>query len=580
MQLQIGTDNFGKTRVNNLTFVDKTLFIKEILDNKGIEVSIITRPRRFGKSFNLSTLHHFLAPEVNNLKTADLFIGLKIAEIDNGHYMQQQGKYPVIMLSFKDAKSITFAAVIIDLQDHMKEVFRNYQYLKISTKLSQEEKDLFISYFKAKDRLIPDLKTSLRLLCELLYKHHGVKPWLLIDEYDTPIQLGYLNNYYDEIVGLMRNMLGGALKTNPYLDRAVITGILRIAKESLFSDLNNPKAYSILQSQYNQYFGFTETEVHDLLQAANLNNKTAEVKRWYNGYIFGGTTVYNPWSIVNCIDEKGLLQAYWVNTGDDKLIKDILTNSDPELKKQFSLLLQDEEIIQEIDENMVFENLKTNKLAVWSLLLMSGYLKVVHLTLNDRGDKICHCAIPNLEVKVRYQKMIESWLSNNDDSGSWYRNFLGNLLKGDVESFKQDFSQVLAKIVSVHDTARNPENFYHGFMLGLTASLRNEEYTVKSNKESGYGRYDIVILPKDLTKYAIIFEFKSLQTSQSIKNSNNIKEMKILLAQSAQTALAQIAQKQYLTEIKQCGYQNILKLGLAFSNKHFSLATDALRDEN
>lgn len=359
-------------------------------------------------------MHHFLAAEVNGVFTKELFTGLNIATVDNGLYMAQQGMFPVMSVTFKDAKSKTFSMMLIQLQDQMRAVFRRYQYLQNSTKLTLADKELLSSYFKEPERLISDLQTSLVFLCELLYKHCGIKPWLLIDEYDTPVQSGYLNKYYNEITDLMRGMLGAALKDNIYLERAVLTGILRVAKESIFSGLNNLCVYSILQSQYSEYFGFTEAEVNDLLQLAGLSGKEAEVKQWYNGYIFGGSIVYNPWSIVNYVHQQGLLQAYWVNTSDDKLIRDVLLNSDAQLKQQVVSLLKGETVIQEIDENMVFGNLKTNELAVWSLFLMSGYLKVTSFVIDDRGKKICHLAIPNQELQTLYRDMIESWLSNNE----------------------------------------------------------------------------------------------------------------------------------------------------------------------
>jgi NADPH-dependent 7-cyano-7-deazaguanine reductase QueF-like protein len=574
MQIQVGTDNFGKARTNNISFIDKTLFIKEVLDNRGIEVTLITRPRRFGKTFNLSTLHHFLAKEVNGLQTKDLFNGLKISTVDNGSYMQYQGKYPVIFISFKDIKVDSFELAYSKLYDLIIKTFNMHHYLEQSEKVSKINKELF-SIIVSRKANKSQIENFLETLTACLFEHHGVKSWLLIDEYDTPIQSGYLNNYYNEITNLIRGILSAALKTNPYLDRAVITGIVRIAKESLFSGLNNIKVYSILQTQYSEHFGFTESEVHNLLQEAGLHNKEDEVKSWYNGYIFGGTTVYNPWSIVNYVYEQGLLQAYWVNTSDDKLISSLLSNSsDPNIRKQFDALLKGEDVIQEIDENMVFGNLKTNSLAPWSILLMSGYLKATHIELNDEGNRICNCSIPNWEVKTLYCKMIRSWLSgNNDGDGSWYRNFLSSLLNGNIQTFTQDFDLVFSRIVSVHDTARNPENFYHGFMLGLTASLRPAEYEVRSNKESGYGRYDLAILPKDITKYAIIFEFKSISTSKTSKESPT-KSLESRLEQGAQEALSQINQKQYITEANHRGFNNIIKIGIAFSGREFSLMSE------
>ena len=470
MKLQIGYDNFGEVRSNNLNFVDKTLFIKEVIDNKSIKVSVITRPRRFGKTFNLSTLHYFLAAEVNQQKTEHLFDGLKIATVDNGSYMQHQGKAPVIFVSFKEAKDKTFSAATMSLRATIQEVFRNHSYLPLSDKLSQEEKKFFAGYFSDESCMITDLKTALRFLSELLYKHFNCQPYLLIDEYDTPIQSGYLHNYYDEIIDLMRGMFGAALKTNPYLARAVITGILRIAKESLFSGVNNLQVYSVLQPEYSQHFGFTEEEVSNILKQANLADKGEDIKKWYNGYVFGGTTVYNPWSIVSCLNKGGSLQLYWGNTSDNELIRTLIIGSSLEFKEQFELLLQDKTIAKIIDENMVFGDLRTNTQAAWSLMLMSGYLKIASSFLNDRGNTICECAIPNWEVKAIYFNIIETWLGNGQGI-EWYQNFLSYLLSGNIEKFVGNFGQVLLRTISVYDVAHNPEAFYHGFMLGLIAGI-------------------------------------------------------------------------------------------------------------
>ena len=572
MQISVGIGDFGKVRTKNLKFIDKTLFIKEVIDNIAIEVTLITRPRRFGKTFNLSTLHHFLAKEVDSLQTKDLFNDLKISNVDNGSYLQHQGKYPVIFISFKDIKAENFDQTYSDLYELIIKTFNMYNYLEHSEQVSKINKKLF-SIIIGRNANKSQIKNSLKTLTACLFEHHGVKPWLLIDEYDTPIQSGYLNSYYNEITDLMRAMLGAALKDNSFLYRSVMTGILRVSKESLFSGLNNICVYSILDTDYSQHFGFTESEVNNLLQEAGLHNKEAEVKSWYNGYLFGGTTVYNPWSIVNYINRKGIAQAYWVNTSDDKLIRTLLSDSDDiNIRKQFTALLKNEDVIQEIDENMVFGNLKTNTLAPWSLLLMAGYLNATKVVLNSRGRRICNCAIPNKEVQILYCEMIESWLSNNDDSGTWYRNFLSSLLNGDIETFTQDFGQVFSRIVSVHDTAHSPENFYHGFMLGLTASLEPQEYEVKSNKESGYGRYDLAIFPKDLTKYAVIFEFKSIVLPKTIKTTHP-ESLEATLEQGAQKALAQINQKQYITEAEHRGYKNIIKIGIAFNSKNFSLVS-------
>jgi hypothetical protein len=572
MGLQVGFDDFGKVRTNSLDFVDKTLFVKEVLDDKNTEVSVITRPRRFGKTFNLSMLHHFLASEVNQIRTAGMFDSLKISLVNNGSYMQHQGKYPVIFVSFKEAKDKTFAAATMSLRATIQEVFRNHSYLLLSDKLPQNEKDLFADYFSGESRMITDLKTALRFLSELLYKHFSCPPYLLIDEYDTPIQSGYLNSYYDEIIDLMRGMFGAALKTNPYLARAVITGILRIAKESLFSGVNNLQVYSVLQPEYSQHFGFTEEEVSSILKQADLTDKGEDIKKWYNGYVFGGTTVYNPWSIVSCLKKRGSLQLYWGNTSDNDLIKTLIVESSVEFKEQFELLLQDKTISKIIDENMVFGDLRTNTQAAWSLLLMSGYLKIVSAVINDRGNTICECAIPNWEVKAIYFNIIESWLGNGQGI-EWYQNFLAYLLSGNIEKFVENFGQVLLRIISVHDVAHNPEAFYHGFMLGLIAGIDQKQYELKSNRESGLGRYDIAIIPLDIKKIGIILELKSVVPPKAPKRTM-AKVLDDLLLGEAQKALKQINSKQYTIDLAQKGVTNILKIGLAFCGKEFRAASE------
>ncbi|CAL7964434.1 AAA-ATPase_like domain-containing protein [Gammaproteobacteria bacterium] len=568
MKLQVGYDDFGKVRSKNLQFVDKTLFIKEIIDNEGVEVSVITRPRRFGKTFNLSTLHHFLAPEVNQIKTAGMFDGLKIAAVNNGSYMQHQGKYPVIFVSFKGTKDNTFQGALKGLRPVIQELYRIHRYLLDSDKLAQDEKELF-KKFLSEEIDTSTIEISLRVLSELLYKHTGKKVFLLIDEYDTPIQSGYLSGYYNEIVNLMRGMFGAALKTNPYLDRAVVTGILRVAKESLFSGLNNVKVYSLLQSQYSQNFGFTEEEVHELLIQAKLEEYETEVRKWYNGYNFGGIIVYNPWSIVNYVND-GLLKPYWVNTSDNILIKEQLINSNVEFKEQFKLLLQGKSVEKSIDENMVFGDLKSNIGAAWSLLLMSGYLKAVTTTL-DMGNIICKCAIPNFEVKILYNNIIKEWLGNGYGI-EWYQNFLSYLLDGNIEKFTENFGQVLLRTISVYDVAHNPEAFYHGFMLGLAAGIDQNKYEIKSNRESGLGRYDIAIIPKDILKHAVILEIKSVYPPK-VPEKNFHKVLDALLTRESKKALKQINKNQYTADLAHRGIANIIKIGLALSGKEFRLSS-------
>ncbi len=403
------------------------------------------------------------------------------------------------------------------------------------------------------------VKDALQDLCKYLYKHYTIKPWLLIDEYDTPIQASFVHGYYEEMIGFMRNMFGAALKTNPYLYKAVITGILRVSKESLFSGLNNIRVYSTLQTRYCQYFGFTEQEVNYILQECDLKDKADEIKHWYNGYQFGNTVVYNPWSIVNCVHEDGALQPYWVNTSGNDLIRDLVIKSNLEFKQQFENLLQGIPIKTIIDEHVTFGDLHDNQVAVWSLLLAAGYIKGTSIERSIHG-LLCTIEIPNLEVKSLYNRMIEQWLSRNQDI-MWYNRFLENLLQGRIDEFAENLKDVMLQIASVHDMAREPEAFYHGLMLGLTASLDFKQYELKSNKESGYGRYDIVIIPKDISQRAIILELKRAKSKRRIERE-------------AKAALAQIKTSNYTSEIEQRGIQKLTQIGLAFYGKNFKVKAE------
>ncbi len=561
MDLPIGYDNFRKIIENKLDFVDKSLLIKDFIDDKSTEVALIIRPRRFGKTLNLSMLHHFFATEVHGKPTKELFSGLKIMQ-QGQQYLQHQGKYPVVALSFKDVKDGEFETGYANLCNLLSRTYEEHILLLDSHKVTSQRKKIFEAVLKGEaDK--SQIKSSLLDLTNCLYQHYGEKAILLLDEYDTPIQSGYMHGYYTKITEVMRHLFSAALKSNPYLYRAVLTGILRISKESLFSGLNNLEVYSLLRSEYGQYFGFTEEEVGLLLKESGLEIKLEEVREWYNGYQVGNTVVYNPWSIVNCIKRKGLLQPYWVNTSDNILVKDLLTRSSTKFKHEFELLLEDKVVAKFIDENFVFSELKAKEkeAAVWSLLLMTGYLKVISSEETLQGT-LCQLKIPNLEIRNLYRKIIELWLSNGKGL-EWYNEFLNHLLTGNVEKFKDSLSNIMLQTVSVHDLAREPEAFYQGLMIGLTASLDKHDYEKKSNRESGYGRYDIVIIPRDINKLAIILELKS------VKAPKKKESLKLLLQQEAKEALVQIDENVYNSEIEQHGIKNVLKMGLAFSGKEF-----------
>jgi hypothetical protein len=563
VELNLGYDDFGKVVTNGISFVDKSLLIKDFIDNKGVEVALVTRPRRFGKSFNFSMLHHFFAAEIHGQATRGLFDNLKIAQ-QGERYMQHQGQYPVVALNFKDSKDSSFDACYANLCGVLSRAYAEHAYILDSPKVSDYWKKIFNAILDetAKEK---DIKSALLTLTTCLHQHHGKKIILLIDEYDAPIQSGHVHGYYDEIIELMRHLFSAALKTNPHLNRAWLTGILRVSKESLFSGINNLQVYSILRPEYSQYFGFTEPEVNDLLKHSKLTIGINAIRDWYNGYQIGDSIVFNPWSIVNCIAQNGILQPYWVNTSDNELIKKLLIQSSNEFKHEFESLLEGNIVKKVIDESVVFSDLNKNHAAIWSLLLTTGYLNVINLQFTEQGT-ICELKIPNKEIRSLYRKIIEQWLSGGEGV-EWYNKFLNYLLSGDIENFKYSLKNVMEQTVSCHDLAHQPEAFYQGLMIGLTASLDKNEYEKKSNRESGLGRYDITIIPKNTNKLGIILELKS------VKASKNSKNLTALLEKEAIGALQQINNNTYIAELQQRGISKILKIGLAFSGKTFYLAT-------
>ena len=564
LRLPIGYDNFYEIIHKKFDFVDKSLFIKEVFDDSA-QVALILRPRRFGKTLNLSMLHCFLAAEVYKKSTVGLFDNLKI--MDTGEeYLQHLGKYPVIFLTFKDIKSTSFTQAQEKLRELLIRTFDEHAYLANSERLSENQRQLFHAIY-SNSANAAQFSNALYTLTECLATHHGINPWLLIDEYDSPIQSAYMNDYYPEMIELMRSVFSTALKTNPYLERAVITGILRIAKEDLFSGLNNLAVYSVLSSAYSQYFGFTEAEVTNLLEQNAWQDKADDIRRWYNGYQIGKTILYNPWSMVNYFREDGQLMPYWVNTSDNALIKRLLTHGSNQFKSDFETLLDDRVLNKPIDENMIFADLLSNTESPWSLLLMAGYLKVVAKEFTQDAIR-CDLRIPNLEVNFLYRKIIKEWLANGHCI-SWYNAFLEHLLNGNIPLFERELREILVEIVSSHDTAKRSENFYHGLMLGLTASLRYDpDYELYSNKESGYGRYDYLIVSKKMDKPTLLLEFKKMDKP---KNSDELEEK---LEQTAQDALKQIYTNQYAADVKQRGISNLLCLAIAFCGRDFALASD------
>ncbi len=561
MKLFIGYDDFKQVVEKKLDFVDKSLFIQAILEDQS-QVILITRPRRFGKSFNLSMLHYFFASEAFGSKTKGLFEGLNIAK--KPECMAYQGQHPVIFISLKDLNESTPEMFYQNFVYLVKELYEKHRVLLDSPHLYDNQKEIFTQLLLGTADEI-DYKKSLEYLTLYLHAHYGKRPILLIDEYDTPLQYAYLKGYYEHAVNWLRGFLSPILKSNPYLEKAVLTGILRVSKESLFSGLNNVEVYSMLKEGYSEYFGFTEPEVKSLFEQAQLEDHLEEAKKWYNGYQIGNTLLYNPWSIVHCIKEKGRCEPYWINTSGNDLVKTLLLGSSTDFKHDFEQLLAGHSIDIPLTEYFVFPELKDNELAIWSLLLMTGYLKVIGTHLDAHSKMIYSVAIPNHEIRNLYDQMIEQWLFKGK-SFKEYEYFLNDLLSGNIESFTQRLEQVILQIASFHDMAREPEAFYQGLMLGLVVGLRGDHYEIKSNRESGLGRYDIVIIPNDIHALGIIIELKSVKSSAEGEALQN------LLCEESKVALTQIQAKNYSAEFKQRGHKKTLNLGIAFCGKQLYIA--------
>ncbi|HQZ88190.1 MAG TPA: AAA family ATPase [Gammaproteobacteria bacterium] len=532
-------------------FVDKSLLIKDVIEDL-TKVKLITRPRRFGKTLNMSMLHHFFAKTVHNKPTEHLFKGLKIAEY--AECMKHQGQYPIIFLSLKDIKSASFKSAYEDFCKLLSQAYEQHEHLLSDSKLTQRQKNQYNGILN-RDAPESDIRSALKDLTFYLYQGYGVKPIVLIDEYDTPIQTAYVKNYYEEMVTLMREFLGAGLKDNSHLDRAILTGVLRVSKESIFSGLNNIKTYSVLNDRYGEYFGFVEDEVSRLLIKTALDSHINDVKAWYNGYQIGDAIIYNPWSIVNYIQERGKLSSYWVNTSDNALIKDLWVHSSELFKGQFELLLKDEQIIMLMDEHLALNNLDKSEIAIWTLLAMSGYLKA-NFIKNGNNESLYYLKIPNKEVKDLYKRLIAEWLSGVNNA-MVFNTFLNNLLNGEMKDFEDGLRRILLQTFSAHDIkGKNSEKFYHGFMLGLLSGIDQNHYKIDSNKESGLGRYDIILIPNDTSKLGIILEIKSIDES----SSKNLKE-------AANEAIKQIDEKQYHITLLQHSIKHFLKIGVAFKGK-------------
>jgi predicted AAA-ATPase/PD-(D/E)XK nuclease superfamily protein len=546
--IPIGISDFKELIDNKYAYVDKTLLIKEILE-KGSKVALIPRLRRFGKTLNLSMLRYFF--EKTKKETAYLFKDLKIWQDEKSRSLQ--GQFPVIFISLKDIKHASWEETFTSLKRLVSEVFRAHPYLLKSDILDDAEKEDYET-IASRQGDQPLYEQSLKLLTKWLSLYHKMRVILLIDEYDTPAHAAYIGGYYKELIDFLRNWLSGGLKDNSCLEKGVLTGILRIAKESIFSGLNNIDTFTILSEGFQDKFGLTETEVKKLLEEYKLLDKWTSIQKWYNGYRIGSCAgIYNPWSVLNCIAKKGVLSPYWVNTSDNALMKQLITQGTEDLKADIEELLKGGTIEKTIEEALVFSELDNNPDAVWSLLLFSGYLS---LAAPPMTEAVCQLRIPNNEVRGLYHSIILKWFKQTIREEK-YKLLLQSLVIGDVATFSEIFKKFLLDAFSFFDvSADEPEKIYHSFVLGMLVGLQ-DRYEVKSNRESGYGRYDVMLIPKNRQELGIVIEFKKI---------GNADKGDLELAATA--ALQQIEDRQYDVELKNRGINRILHLGMAFKGKN------------
>ena len=552
-KIGIGWQDFEEIRKRDLFYVDKTAFIREWWES-GDGVTLIARPRRFGKTLNMSMLEKFFS--VRYARRGDLFEGLRIWEEEK--YRKLQGTYPVISLSFANVKERTYEEAVWRISQIMADLYNDNRFLLEGDLLSEEEK----SYAKSISPQMPEVAavTAIHRLSKFLYYYYGKKVIILLDEYDTPMQEAYVGGYWGKIVPFIRNLFNAAFKTNPYLERAVMTGITRVSKESIFSDLNNLEVVTVSSEKYADSFGFTEEEVFAALDEHGLSDRKEEVKHWYDGFTFGNKTdIYNPWSIINYLDKKKL-GAYWANTSSNSLVGKLIREGSKETKQVMEGLLSGKKLVVEVDEQIVYNQLFQKRNGVWSLLLASGYLKVAGTEFAERtGRTYYELELTNKEVRVMFEGMIRDWFAPQEDT---YNDFIKALLLGDVDAMNAYMNRVTMATFSYFDTGSSPsgeepERFYHGFVLGLMVDL-SDRYVLTSNRESGFGRYDVMLEPKKAGDDGIILEFKVFQPRKEKG-----------LEDTVEAALKQIEEKRYETALAEKGIpkERIRKYGFAFRGK-------------
>ncbi len=545
LPLPIGVSDY-RLASTEYYYIDKTMMIKDFIDDRPM-VSLFTRPRRFGKTLNMDMLRTFF--ENTDEDTSVYFKDKKIWACGET-YQQYQGKYPVIFITFKDIKFNSWEETFYAIADVFSKEAQRHIELRNSDKCDEFDKKKFEKILSHNITEV-ELSSVLRDLSSMLHKHHGIAPIIIIDEYDIPIQQGYTQNYYDKVILFMRNLFSGGLKDNKSLSYGFLTGILRVAKESIFSGLNNLIINSVLDNKYSSYFGFTSDEIKEMTDYYGVSDTTEEIKEWYDDYRFGNTDIYNPWSVINYFNRDCTPGAYWLSTGSNDIIGEVIANADKEIYEKLTSLVNGETITSYIDTGVIYPQIKNNPSTIYSFLLVAGYLKVDEVFYSNSGDFICKISLPNKEISHVYHKEIVQQL-NNIIPQSLSISLQEAIFSGDNNKFKKLIQDLLTNTVSSFDTGG--ENFYHGFILGLCATLGG--FYITSNRESGDGRYDIQLKPIKPDLPGILIELKA----QKNCNEDQLKQL-------AKTALQQIVDKKYDATMINEGIKIIYKYGVAFSGK-------------